>query len=37
MTMSMPQVVAHSRGFSMWGCDLGDVGGICERAEYNGN
>ena len=30
--MSTPQRVARSRGFGRQKCDLGDVGGICERA-----
>ena len=35
--MSTPQRVARSRGFGRRGCDLGDVGGICERAGRSGS
>ena len=35
--MSTPQRVARSRGFDRRGCDLGDVGGICERAGRSGS
>lgn len=35
-TMSMPQSVAHARGFVKWKCDyIGDVIGICEIVECN--
>ena len=37
MTISTPQSMACSRGFSRQVCDLGDVRGICEQAGHSGS